>query len=108
MLDDKKKEQIQKLLENPEKVILFCPVHAYAGPNQMLPTGVAPGRTQPQSGCVECWKVYYWHLVVHTPEKERMEMLEGLHEAFKKMVELDRQGKWDFKPDFKIEIQKEN
>jgi len=78
---------------------LYCAKHFYT-----------PSRvSNPTKGCSDCWRVFYWTLYAKTPPDDREDFVEGMDMVVHKMLEHERTGTWDFKPELNIEsIELEN
>lgn len=79
-----------------DQFVATCPDHQYYYKGQ-------PPLTH---GCRECWAAYYiseW--AIAGAKKEHIDKLE---EVIQHAAEADSKGKFDFKPEFKFEIEKEN
>jgi hypothetical protein len=58
------------------------------------------------SGCRGCWEAFFigqWCQAGGKPEH-----VDQLEEAIRHAAELEDKGLWDFKPQFKVDISKEN
>ena len=75
-------------LTDPNKVLVYCEQHNYAG----------SGKRPPTSGCASCWNVFYTVLLAETPPHKRAESLAKLHEIVSKMATLIERGQWHFQP----------
>jgi hypothetical protein len=76
-----------------------CPVHNWHYKGMSTPPMT--------HGCKTCWEAYYFGVHAQTPSDDQGCALDLLETAINHMVEHEKKGTWDFKPQFDIQIEKD-
>lgn len=79
-----------------EEFVVGCEIHSFW----------CKGLPPLTHGCRECWQAYYFHQWAQAGANP--EHIDQLESAIRHAGELADDGKWDFKPNFHVDISKEN
>jgi len=79
--------------------ILYCGKHNYSAA-QKRQSGATVAIPPQQSGCPECWSVYYYTDYALTPEATKEQRLNELEEVIHHAVEYEQKG--TFGKDFEL------
>lgn len=75
-----------------------CEVHRYFYQNGTPPI---------VSGCKDCWNVYYFTQFAQMKVEERQDSVDLLESGIHHLIEANKKGEWDFKPDFSFSIERD-
>ena len=64
------------------------------------------GRPPLTTGCKDCWLVFYYGQLAQSGA-DKKELVDQLESAIRHAAELEDKGLFDFKPDFKVHIDKD-